>query len=363
MKERLTDEIVSVVLALVRKVINPSAEIHIPKGLDWRTVIEYARQQGLLALCFDALELIDAEQRPPKNILFEWMGQVVMYEKYYSKYKDAIRNLAAFYSEHSIKMLVLKGYGLSLDWPKPNHRPIGDIDIYLFNEWQRADILVYNKLGVKIEDGHEHHTIFNYMDFAVENHYDFINTKVMSYAVSLEKWFKQEANNAYVHNLSETIVYLPSAQLNAIFLMRHLGSHFSGSEATLRQILDWAFFIDNHSKEVDWDNAVAMLKSIGIYKFFCQINAICVDYLGISETKFPPIERDEYLKKRIFQDILMPQIIKIDRSNGLLKVVALKIKRFLANGWKRKLVYNDSLLKQFLRGSIAHIRRYKTIKD
>ena len=54
MKERLTDEIVSVVLALVRKVINPSAEIHIPNGLDWRTVIEYARQQGLLALCFDA---------------------------------------------------------------------------------------------------------------------------------------------------------------------------------------------------------------------------------------------------------------------------------------------------------------------
>lgn len=363
MKERLTDEIVSVVLALVGKVINSSTEIHIPKNLDWRKVIEYARQQGLLALCFDALELIDAEQRPPKNILFEWMGQVVMYEKYYSKYKDTIRNLVAFYAEHSIKTLVLKGYGLSLDWPKPNHRPIGDIDIYLFNEWQRADILVRDNFGINVEAGHEHHTIFNYRGFVVENHYDLINTKVMSDAVSLEKWFKQEANNAYVHNLSDTIVYLPSAQLNVIFLMRHLGSHFSGSEATLRQLLDWAFFIDNHSKEVNWDDAVAMLKSIGIYKFFCQINAICVDYIGISEIKFPAIERDEHLKKRIIQDILMPQIIKIDSSSGLLKVMALKIKRFIANGWKRKLVYNDSLMKQFIRGSLAHIRRYETIKD
>lgn len=363
MKERLTDEIVSVVLALVGKVINSSTEIHIPKNLDWRKVIEYARQQGLLALCFDALELIDAEQRPPKNILFEWMGQVVMYEKYYSKYKDTIRNLVAFYAEHSIKTLVLKGYGLSLDWPKPNHRPIGDIDIYLFNEWQRADILVRDNFGINVEAGHEHHTIFNYRGFVVENHYDLINTKVMSDSVSLEKWFKQEANNAYVHNLSDTIVYLPSAQLNVIFLMRHLGSHFSGSEATLRQLLDWAFFIDNHSKEVNWDDAVAMLKSIGIYKFFCQINAICVDYIGISEIKFPAIERDEHLKKRIIQDILMPQIIKIDSSSGLLKVMALKIKRFIANGWKRKLVYNDSLMKQFIRGSLAHIRRYETIKD
>ena len=66
--------------------------------------------------------------------------------------------------------MVLKGYGLSLDWPIPNHRVVGDLDIYNFGKWKEADSFIAEQLGIKIDDGHEHHAVFNFNGVAVENH-------------------------------------------------------------------------------------------------------------------------------------------------------------------------------------------------
>lgn len=47
-------------------------------------------------------------------------------------YLQAVASLAGFYNAHGYKMMVLKGYACSLNWPRPEHRPCGDIDIWLF---------------------------------------------------------------------------------------------------------------------------------------------------------------------------------------------------------------------------------------
>ena len=129
-------------------------------------------------LCFDALDLLHAEQRPDKAILLEWLGQVVCLERLYETYRRAIDALSFFYQQNDIKMMLLKGYGLSLYWPKPKHRPAEDMDIYLGHCWQEADRLVSERLGIKVDDGHEHHTCFTFQGVSVENHYDIVNTKV-----------------------------------------------------------------------------------------------------------------------------------------------------------------------------------------
>lgn len=68
-------------------------------------------------------------------------------------------------------MMLLKGYGLSICWPVPEHRPVGDIDIYLGladsgcafghkNIWKEADKVVSEKLGIKVDNTHHHHSIY-----------------------------------------------------------------------------------------------------------------------------------------------------------------------------------------------------------
>lgn len=47
-------------------------------------------------------------------------------------------------------MLLLKGLACGVNWPKPEHRPYGDIDVYLFGKQKEADEVLARELGIKL---------------------------------------------------------------------------------------------------------------------------------------------------------------------------------------------------------------------
>lgn len=94
----------------------------------------------------DTIGRLPSDMRPPKAILLQWIGQTTMIEWIYAKHQERIRELADFYKQHNKRMLLLKGYGCSLCYPKPEHRPTGDIDIFLFGQLDEADALVEKEL-------------------------------------------------------------------------------------------------------------------------------------------------------------------------------------------------------------------------
>lgn len=361
-------------LSLVRYSINSNNEFVIGIGeVDWSSLYLQSSRQGVNALVVDGLQLLmkrgskvffAEETQKEKSQRMQWLGQVMAYERLYARHEKAMIDLARLYANKGIRMMVLKGYGLSLDWPVPNHRPVGDLDIYNFGKWREADALVAHDCGIKVDEGHEHHTVFNFKGVAVENHYDFINTKAHRDASKIESRLRVLAEkNCKEVEVQGAKIYLPSVDFNAIFLMRHMGQHFAGEHLNLRQVLDWGFFVHAHHDEVDWNEAIAFLKEIGLYTFFCQINAICIDYLGFDEIVFPYVERNEMLEERILADILHPEFAVEKPSLGLFPILTFKFRRWWHNRWKHPLVYKEWLLPMFLTLLWSHLRRYKTIKD
>ena len=343
-------------------------------GKDWAWIIKTSNMQGVPALVADGLHIyiktnpninpFANETAAEKLKRIQWLGNVVAYERLYAKHEKAMADLARMYATKEIQMMVIKGYGLSLDWPVPNHRPVGDLDIYNFGKWHAADALVAKTCGIKVDNGHEHHTVFCFNGVSVENHYDFINTKAHRDAPNIEARLKALADKDYREiKVDGAKLYLPSADFNAIFLMRHMGQHFAGEHLNLRQVLDWGFFVRAHHKEVDWKATIDFLKEIGIYTFFYQINAICVDYLGFSESCFPTIERNKDLEERILMDILHPEFAEEKPASGLIPILTFKFRRWWHNRWKHPLVYKEWLLPMFLTLLWSHLRRWKTIKD
>lgn len=340
----------------------------------WNDIIKLSFAQAIPSLVVDGLQsylsahseckLSEHETVHDKMRRMQWFGQMMNCERIYTRHEKAMADLARLYERKSIRMMVLKGYGLSLDWPVPSHRPVGDLDIYNFGRWREADALVSKTCGIKIDDGHEHHTVFNFDGVPVENHYDFINTKAHRDAPAIEARLKQLAEKNYREiDVQGTKIYLPSADFNAIFLMRHMGQHFAGEHLNLRQVLDWGFFVRAHFHEVDWGSAIDFLKEIGLHTFFCQINAICVDYLGFSRDIFPSIDKNENLEKRILSDILHPEFAEEKPLSGFIPILSFKRRRWWHNRWKHPLVYKEWLLPMFLTLLWSHLKRYKTIKD
>lgn len=356
-------------LNLVRLGIGHSVET-IPDSVDWEALKVLAYQQGLSAIVLDGIERLPENKRPPQMALLEWIGEVLQaYEYTYDSYTRAITEMACFYNSHRFKMMVLKGYACSLDWPNPVHRPCGDIDIWLFGKQKEADETLHQAQGAgfKIDDSHEHHTVFYWRDFMVENHYDFIDVRHRASSPQLESIFKEfgkddthfvELKDASTGSVAK--VYLPSPNLHALFLLRHAMEHFAATELTIRQLLDWAFFVEKHTKEIDWNWLQGVLKEFGMTPAFNIFNAICVEDLWFEPTIFPIVQSDSFLKDRVLNDIFEPEFSGVE-PKWLVPRIVFKYRRWKANGWKNELCFKESMWSAFWSGVLGHILKPASI--
>ena len=326
-------------IKFVRIGIGTSKDVIIPDGFDWASLKALADAQGLSAVVLDAIDKLptDATETMPQMMRLEWIGEVMQnYEARYMAYEKAIGSLAGFYNRHGFKMMVLKGYACCLDWPKPEHRPCGDIDIWQFGQQKEADAALVEEMEIVIDNSHHHHTVFQWEDFVVENHYDFVNVHARRSSRELEKVFKELGqDDSHFVELGGEKVYLPSPDLHALFLMRHLVAHFTGASISLRQVLDWAFFVKAHTKEIDWEWLNEMIEKFHMGEFVSCINAICVADLGFDATIFKGVQFNSQLKDRVLADILIPAYGTAE-PKGLIAKWAYNYRRWKGNAWKQK---------------------------
>ena len=354
-------------LQLVRLGIGHRAEALFDSVI-WDEVQVLAERQGLAAVLVDGIEQLPDNQRPSKDLLLQWIGGVLQnYEYRYELYRRAIAELAGFYGEYGLKMMILKGYTCSLDWPKPEHRPCGDIDIWQFGKQNEADDLIRKEKNIKIDTSHHHHTVFYWQDFLVENHYDFVNVYAERSSAELEKIFKElGTDDSHFVGITDAStgsvakVYLPSPNLHAMFLIRHMVSHFASSEINLRQVLDWAFFVEKHTKEIDWEWLLRILDKYHMRDFFNLINAICIEDLSFAADLFPEVRFIPELKDRVLADILEPAYRAVEPASLLPRIVY-KYRRWQGNAWKQELCYSESRWEMFRKGIWAKILKPASI--
>lgn len=78
-------------LSLVRLGIGNTHAVQMPKDVDWKVLEDLATRQGLPAVMVDGIERLPEEQRPPKMMLLQWIGETLQgYEYRYQAYRKAI---------------------------------------------------------------------------------------------------------------------------------------------------------------------------------------------------------------------------------------------------------------------------------
>lgn len=336
----------------------------LPSGFDnWKEVFNLANEQGVAAVAVDGLSKYYEQGGAPlsldkakfEKVKFEWYGTLCQSEEKYSEYEGKISQLAAYFEGIGMKMMVLKGYGVGQDWPIPNHRPVGDIDIWLFGKQKEADMSIERDLGLKVDNSHHHHTIFFYKGLMVENHYDFIPPNRPS-SIKIEKRLKKLAEDFIPAEIKN--ICLPTSEFNALFLLHHSAGHFSSVCINMRQVLDWLFFVRAHHKEIDWNSLYEILREENIDHFANSLNAIGVKYLGFEPSIFHEIEKDSALVDRIIEDILEPEF-KEQEDGTLFKGLWVKPRRWWHNRWKHKICYSDNLFLSFIFGFCSKLLKPK----
>lgn len=365
----MSAELKGVFLQLVRLGIGTSKDAKISNDVDWISLKDLAYRQGLTAVVLDGLDEVRSKRSdvridwfPSRQLALQWIGEVMQnYKQRYVQYEKAIGSLAGWYNQHGFKIMVLKGYTCSLDWPKPEHRPCGDIDIWQFGKQKKADETIEKEKGIKVDNSHHHHTVFDWQGFMVENHYDFINVHHHPSNAAFEAILKEQGlNDAYYIEVNGERVYLPSPNLHALFLLKHACIEFAASGLNLRQLLDWAFFVKAHGKEIDWGWLEGILEEFGMKRLYDVFNTICVVDLGFDVSIICKVQVEPNLKDKVLNEILCPSFPN-EKPRYLLSRIIWKWHRWKANEWKHELAYKESMWSAFWYGLWGHFLKPASI--
>lgn len=336
----------------------------------WEDVYRFSAAQGVMALAWDGLMrlqsegLISQEQIPSRAIKLQWALGVERAERRYETQKQALTKLAKIYNREGVRMMVLKGYGLSLCYPRPEHRTSSDIDIWLFGKQKQADEILRERYNIAIDEDVHHHTVFSLDGVMVENHYDFLNIHAHRSNRDIEAHLKSWGNDGIATTVDSEVIYLPSVNCHALFLIRHAAQHFAAAEIVLRHVTDWAMFVHKHGSEIDWPLLRSICRSHRMDKFLDAMNVIAANIVAFEcETGKESVDSyDVETTERILNDILQPEFSEQKPKDGLIQILIFKWRRWWANRWKHRLVYREGLIATLFVQLRSHLLKPKTFK-
>lgn len=252
---------------------------------NWKYLETLAKQQGLLPIVVDGIEKLPEEQRPPKELLLQWIGEVLQGESVYDLQKAVAVDMANLFYHNAIRPYVLKGNVVAECYPKPKHRVSVDIDCYLlpdkgdFDAWSLGNDLIRAK-GFNVNTDFYKNSSFDISGVNIENHQFFTpyrgNKKLSEFERVLHALMKQDNEDV----IEGTHLYRPPVLVTALFLIEHAYSHFLHEGLTWRHVLDWMMLSRKHQKEILWADLEALVDEYGFKKFYDSYNRLGKYLLG-----------------------------------------------------------------------------------
>ena len=141
----------------------------LPDKVDWPSVILAASDQGLTAVSYGGVKLLDTSKTPGFQDLLRWDVSSQIVRENFCRKRAAKEHLRDFYADSGIRMLILKGETLADNYPRPEERESGDLDIMLFEDFENGNRMA-EAAGIKVDYGNSKHTNFFFEGVEIENH-------------------------------------------------------------------------------------------------------------------------------------------------------------------------------------------------
>ncbi len=313
-----------------------------PEVSRWWSLFRLMQRNHVAALCFDAANAAGA----PRDVLIPWLAEHEKAIGWYHHQEDVQHAIANTMAKHGIETLVLKGTHIAQYYPKPELREFGDLDLYFYDNHDKADQMAHEILKVEVSNDAHHHSKYNYRGITVESHYDFVNVHY------------PPSNRRYEAMLKELV---PSPTFEVLFLLRHMACHFAASRLTMRELVDWTLTCRALDGQVDWEFVQKTIVDYGMSEFVSVLNLVAERRLGI----VLPLRHNgpDALSNTatIERDIVYGSPETDDKKADGLARLNWKLRRWRALGWKRKMVYSDSPLSLMLASLSSHAEKPRSI--
>ena len=241
------DKILKYTLSLLRTALfgAPPSAVSLTED-EWDALFNFARKQGVTALCYHAILLLPEDFRPPRKLMLQWAVFAENVEKVHISQKMAIGKLSNMIADTDAKILIMKGFSLSRYYPVPMRREFGDVDIYCCGHHDEVCRCV-EEAGIEVSYENYRHSVFRIDGVPFENHRYFLYGRSEEDEKQLETFLQQEAETN--RRQSDKNVLLGTHIGTAVFFLKHAEKDFvfSRNNLRLRNFCDWAVMLNSGS--------------------------------------------------------------------------------------------------------------------
>lgn len=265
--------LMEVMLAFVRSaILGKEPQVSQAGAIDWDGLMKLAHAQGLLALVWDGICRLPEDRKPARCYRISWGMSVQDIWDRYDRQKSVLGEMVSVCRRNDMRLLLLKGIGLSEAYPNPRSRASGDLDIYLFGDFEKGNRL----FGDGVNRFYKKHASFAYKGVDVENHKTPLDVETR-HERAVGSYLKSHLEEAC---LSPMGYYTFCPLSNLIYLMMHTLHHITPRNfIPLRYCLDIAVFVDAHREQLPPQQCHEVLSQFGLDRPFAL-------FVGIGEMAF-----------------------------------------------------------------------------
>lgn len=291
-----------VFLALVRAGLWEQEVCHLPfDGIDFKEIYRLAEEQSVVGLVAAGLEHI-VDIKVPQEDALTFVGNAIQLEQRNAAMNKFVAKLIEYLRQKDVYTLLVKGQGIAQCYERPLWRSCGDVDLLLSDKNLRAAKEYLSPLASHVdkEEPYEQHTAMAIDSWLVELHGN-LRTGVTS---KIDKGIEDLQNGVfYGGNVrswlnGNTQVFLPSADIDVLFIFTHILKHFFRNGIGLRQICDWCRLLWTFKDSLNHGLLESRIQKMGIMTEWKAFAALAVEHLGMPVETMPLYSEDKKWEKK-----------------------------------------------------------------
>lgn len=267
---------------------------------DWDEVIKECSIQSVSLMCFDATD--EYKDYVPKELYSAWFEKSALGLVKNFNVLNAQNQLVSLLDNNKLDYIILKGFASASYYPDFEKRAFGDVDFLISpNQQERVERVLLEAGYTKSSDEHICHRVFRKPKSNLEMHFEVAGIPNGQPGEIFREYFKN-ATEKYTVNINPNF-HNPLPEIHAVVLLLHTIHHMLGEGIGLRQLCDWACFVNKTYKEDFWQKDVLpLLRKTGTYKFASTITKTASIYLGTACPNWAEWV-DEALCSAVMEDI------------------------------------------------------------
>lgn len=279
---------------LVRSSLWVSAVV-VPNGFsDWDRVLRIAKEQTMLGLVASSiLEHPEISNALPASFQERLKAMLLNNIMTHSKLNRSLILAISTLEKAGVCPVLLKGQGLARNYPCPELRQCGDIDLYVGvpNYKNSYDALL--SIVSEIDDASE-------LNSASKHFHAQIGGTMIEVHKFADIHSSPTYNNIYQRHADKGLssglvefdfggvkVNTPSDNFNAFYVFNHLWHHFISTGVGLRQVTDLTMFLHSRAGRLDLNYLKNLLCEMKLMIPWQTFGCIAVDVLGLPSNEYP----------------------------------------------------------------------------